>query len=48
MADRWTVVFLNDTVIDEFEEQPGDIKASFFRLVDLVVASGLENCMNPT
>jgi phage-related protein len=47
MADRWAVVFLNDTVIGEFEAQPSDIKASFFRLVDLVVASGLENMHEP-
>jgi hypothetical protein len=30
MAEQWAVVFLNDTVIGEFEEQPDDSRRASF------------------
>ena len=43
----WSVEFLNENVVDELEDQPNDIKAKFFRIVNLIKANGLECVHEP-
>ena len=47
MADPWSVVFLNETVLGELERQPDDVKASFLRIAELIASHGLENMREP-
>jgi phage-related protein len=47
MASGWSVVFLNQLVLDEMEGQPDDIQASFLRISELVAAHGLERMREP-
>lgn len=43
----WKFVFLNESVRDELEAMPRDIRASFERIVRLVEAVGLERVREP-
>lgn len=47
MANQWTVSFLNEAVLGELEQQPGDVRASFLRISELIAANGLENMREP-
>ena len=47
MPEPWTVVFLNETVQGELDEQPDDIRADFLRVVELITSYGLENMREP-
>lgn len=47
MIERWTVHFLDKTVLDEMEEQSDEVKAHFLRTADLIAAHGLERMREP-
>lgn len=44
---KWDVVFLDETVRDELEAFPVDIRARFERIVQLIQAHGLERVREP-
>ncbi len=43
----WSIEFLNQTVLDEMQNQPNDIKAKFEHIVKLIQANGLERIHEP-
>lgn len=43
----WSVVFLDEAVQDALSAMPADIRASFRRIVELIVAHGLERVREP-
>ncbi len=43
----WTVIYANDVAEAEIEELPQDTRASFLRIVDMIVANGLERMREP-
>jgi len=43
----WSFVFLNAEVKGELDAMPGDVRASFERIVGLVQAVGLERVHEP-
>lgn len=43
----WDIVFLDETVRDELEAFPADIRARFERIVRLIQAHGLERVREP-
>ena len=47
MTVKWTVETLNDTVDDELEALPVDLRARFVRIAQLVEAVGLPNVGEP-
>lgn len=47
MAQPWSVVFLNEGVLAELEEQAADVRASFLRIAELIASHGLENMREP-
>jgi phage-related protein len=44
---RWTVGFLNEEVKEALDALPPDIRASFQRIVELILAHGLERIREP-
>lgn len=44
---KWTVEFLNDDVKDALSAMQADIRASFRRIVELIVSHGLERMREP-
>jgi phage-related protein len=44
---RWTVETLNETVRNELEALPADVRARFRRIVELIQAYGLEQMREP-
>lgn len=47
MADKWTVVHLNDAVDAEFDALPVGIKAKFLHLANLIEELGIINIGEP-
>lgn len=47
MTERWTVHFLDETVLAAMDEQPDDIRAHFLRISDLIAVHGLERMREP-
>ncbi|MEO6717362.1 MAG: type II toxin-antitoxin system RelE/ParE family toxin [Novosphingobium sp.] len=43
----WTVTYVSDVAEAEVEALPQDTRASFIRIVDMIVASGLERMREP-
>ena len=45
--NRWTVVHLNQSVVQEFQELPKEFQAKFMHLVSLIEEFGLHNIGEP-
>jgi phage-related protein len=45
-APQWTVLLLPEAA-DELDAQPDDIRARFFRIVELIEGQGLQNMREP-
>lgn len=45
---EWSVAFLDEDVLADMSAMPADIRASFRRIVELIVAVGLERVREPS